>query len=51
MGATTMEQARAITADLVAFVHRVALSENAAPAEIAALPEIAKVLLSAYTVI
>lgn len=40
----TQEQANAMTADLVAFVHRVALDKNATPAEIAALPEIAKVL-------
>lgn len=38
------EQLEAVTADLVQFVHRVALNEKATPAEIAALPEIAKVL-------
>lgn len=51
MGLTTIEQASEVIADLVAFVHRVAQNENATPAEIAALPEIAKVLLSTYTVI
>ena len=44
MVSVTQEQANTITADLVAFVHRVALNEKATPAEIAALPEIAKVL-------
>ncbi len=32
--------------DLTAFVHRVALNEKASQAEIAALPEIAKVLFA-----
>ena len=40
----TTEQQEAVVNDLVEFVHRVALDKNAAPAEIAALPEIAKVL-------
>lgn len=40
----TQEQANAITADLEAFVHRVALDKTTTPAEIAALPEVAKVL-------
>ena len=40
----TQEQADAITADLAAFVHRVALDRAATPAEVAALPEIAKIL-------
>ncbi|WP_297311596.1 hypothetical protein [uncultured Oscillibacter sp.] len=40
----TRDQRDAVVKDLVAFVHRVALDKNATPAEIAALPEIAKVL-------
>lgn len=40
----TRNQLESVTDDLVAFVHRVSTSENATPAEIAALPEIAKVL-------
>ncbi len=39
------QSAKEITEDLVAFVHRVATNEKATPAEIAALPEVAKVLL------
>ncbi len=39
------EQFKQVTADLVAFVHRVT-SGDVAPAEMAALPEIVKVLLS-----
>lgn len=31
--------------DLTSFIHRVANNENATPAEIAALPEVAKILL------
>lgn len=40
----TIEQQEAVVKDLVEFVHRVALDKNATPAEIAALPEVAKVL-------
>lgn len=40
----TTEQQEVVVNDLVEFVHRVALDKNASPAEIAALPEIAKVL-------
>lgn len=40
----TIEQQEAVAKDLVEFVHRVALDKNATPAEIAALPEVAKVL-------
>ena len=39
------EEAKEITADLLHFIHRVASDKNATPAEIAALPEIAKVLI------
>lgn len=38
-------QARQVTEDLVAFVHRVSNAKNATPAELNALPGIAKVLL------
>lgn len=38
------EQLMTVTEDLLQFIHRVALNEKATPAEIAALPEIAKVL-------
>ena len=34
--------------DLVAFVHRVAANEKATPAEIAALPEVARVLFDQF---
>jgi len=34
--------------DLAAFVHRVALNEKASPAEIVALPEIAKALFTQW---
>ncbi len=44
MQIATVEQQEAVTEDLVEFVHRVALDKNATPAEIAALPEVAKVL-------
>ena len=40
----TVDQQEAIVRDLTEFVHRVALDKNATPAEIEALPEIAKVL-------
>lgn len=40
----TGEQQKKVVNDLVEFVHRVALDEHATPAELAALPEIAKVL-------
>ena len=46
----TTEQLVSVTNDLVRFVHRVADSENASPAEIAALPEIAKVLYRVFTI-
>ena len=41
----TDEQALSILDDLIAFIHRVATSEKASPAEIEVLPEIVKVLL------
>jgi len=41
-----VKRRRQLDEDLTAFVHRVALNENASPAEIAALPEIAKVLFT-----
>lgn len=41
-------QMNAVAEELAAFVHRVALDKNASPAEIAALPEIAKVLVLEY---
>ena len=44
MQIATIEQQEAVVRDLVEFVHRVALDKNATPAEIAALPEVAKVL-------
>lgn len=39
------EQEEEIARDLLQFIHRVALDKNASPAEIAALPEVAKVLM------
>lgn len=44
MQIATTEQQEAVAKGLVDFVHRVALDKNATPAEIAALPEVAKVL-------
>nr|WP_325222731.1 hypothetical protein [uncultured Oscillibacter sp.] len=44
MQIATLDQQEAVANDLVEFVHRVALDKNATPAEIAALPEVAKVL-------
>lgn len=41
----TKEQEEEIARDLLQFIHRVALDKNASPAEIAALPEVAKVLM------
>ena len=38
------EQEKEVVSDLLKFVHRVALDKNASPAEVAALPEIAKAL-------
>lgn len=38
------EPFKSVTEDLTQFIHRVALNENASPAEIAALPEVARVL-------
>lgn len=38
------EQGFEIVGDLLKFIHRVALDKNASPAEIAVLPEIAKLL-------
>lgn len=46
----TSKQLTDVTDDLVRFVHRVTEKENATPAEIAALPEIAKVLYRVFTV-
>lgn len=46
-GIASLEQQEEVLKDLVAFVHRVALNEKASPAEIAALPEIAKILIMA----
>lgn len=46
-GIASLEQQEKVLEDLVAFVHRVALNEKATPAEIAALPEIAKILILA----
>jgi hypothetical protein len=46
----TKEQLSAVTEDLVQFVHRTVAKENASPAEIAALPEIAKVLYRVFAV-
>ena len=46
----THEHLSAVTEDLVQFVHRVATEKNASPAEIAALPEIAKVLYRVFSV-
>lgn len=37
-------QRKQVAEDLTEFVHRVARDKNASPAEIAALPEVAKVL-------
>lgn len=44
-GVVSYEQKKEIASDLTQFVHRVALDKNASPAEISALPEIAKVLV------
>lgn len=41
-------QLAAVTEDLVAFVHRVAVDGEASPEEFAILPEIVKVLYQAY---
>lgn len=41
----TGEQFEQVIVDLVAYVHRITTDEKATPAEIAALPEIAKILL------
>ncbi len=46
----TDKQLAAVTDDLVQFVHRVTANENATPAEIAALPEIAKVLYRVFKI-
>lgn len=46
----SVDQLSAVTKDLVQFVHRVAGDKNATPAEIAALPEIAKVLYRVFTI-
>lgn len=40
----TIDQMAALGEDLIAFVHRVALDEKASPAEIAALPGVAREL-------
>ena len=44
MQIATLDQQEAVANDLVEFVHRVKKEKNATPAEIAALPEVAKVL-------
>ena len=44
------EQLASVTEDLVRFVHRVTEDKKATPAEIAALPEIAKVLYRVFTI-
>ena len=44
MRIVTDDQGKRVVEALLEFVHRVASSPNASPAEIAALPEIAKVL-------
>lgn len=46
----TREQLTSVTDDLVRFVHRVTDDKKATPAEIAALPEIAKVLYRVFTI-
>ncbi len=46
----SVKQLAAVTDDLVRFVHRVVDDKNASPAEIAALPEIAKVLYRVFRV-
>lgn len=38
------DQGAEVVNDLLQFIHRVAYDKNASPAEIAALPEIAKLL-------
>ncbi len=43
--AASTEKSKQIIDDLAQFIHRVATNEKATPAEIAALPEVAKVLL------
>lgn len=42
--AVSTEKSKQIIDDLAQFIHRVATNEKATPAEIAALPEVAKVL-------
>lgn len=42
------ENLDSVEKDLVAFVHRVATNEKATPAEIAALPEVARVLFDQF---
>ena len=46
----SFDQLAEITEDLVYFVHRVARDEKSTPAEVAALPEIAKVLYRLYKI-
>lgn len=46
----TSEQLKTVTKDLVEFVHRVAANEKATPAEIAALPEIVKILFNQFPI-
>lgn len=41
----TGAQFEQVIVDLVAFVHRIATDKQATPAEIAALPEVARILL------
>ena len=45
MGILDLEQEKELAKDLLQFVHRVALDKNASPAEVTALPEIAKALM------
>lgn len=42
------EQRKEVIEDLVKFVKRVSQDKNATPAELAALPEIAKLLLDVF---
>lgn len=44
----TEDERKEIKANLIAFVIRVSKGEGASPAEIAALPEIVKLLINAF---
>ncbi len=48
MVAASESQQVAVIKDLVAFVHRVTTDKNATPAEVAALPGIARVIFDQY---